>query len=55
MTRGETEYAIRRALNMFDDWNDVTGFVLKFSSYYYEIQGLYYRRCSLRGASCAWN
>ncbi len=25
MTRGEREFAIRKALNMFDEWNDVTG------------------------------
>jgi len=37
-TAGEIEYAKRRALNLFDKWNDVTGFVPKFASYYYEIQ-----------------
>ena len=31
--------AIRRALNIFDDWNRVTGFVTEHTSYYYEIQG----------------
>ena len=37
-TQGEIEFAIRRALNIFDDWNDDTGFVPKFTCYYYEIQ-----------------
>lgn len=40
MTKGELEYAIRRALNIFDEWNDVTGFVGKHTGYYYEIQGV---------------
>lgn len=40
MTKGEVEYAERRALNLFDKWNDVTGFVPKFTSYYYELQGI---------------
>jgi hypothetical protein len=38
MTKGELELAIRRALNLFDQWNDVTGYVPKASGYYYEIQ-----------------
>jgi hypothetical protein len=37
-SRGEIEFAKRRALNLFDKWNDCTGFVPKFTSYYYEIQ-----------------
>lgn len=37
-TVGELEFAKRRALNLFDKWNDVTGFVPKFTSYYYELQ-----------------
>jgi hypothetical protein len=37
-TVGEIEFATRRALNLFDKWNDVTGFVPKFTSYYYEVQ-----------------
>lgn len=36
-TRGEIEFAKRRAAHVFDKWNDVTGFVPKFTSYYYEI------------------
>lgn len=39
-TRGEIDYAIRRAFNKFDAWNDVTGYVPKFSGYYYEIQAV---------------
>ncbi len=39
-TTGEVDYAIRRALNIFDKWNDVTGFVPKFTSYYYELQSV---------------
>lgn len=39
MTTGELEYAKRRALNIFDRWNDCTGAVPKFTGYYYEIQG----------------
>lgn len=37
-TKGEIEFAKRRAMNIFDKWNDVTGLVPKFTSYYYEIQ-----------------
>lgn len=40
MTRGEYESALRRALNLFDKWNDVTGFVPKHTGYYYELQGV---------------
>jgi len=40
MTRGEREFAIRKALNMFDEWNDVTGCFPKGTSYYYEIQSV---------------
>ena len=39
MTKGELDGAIRRALNLFDKWNDCTGFATKNTSYYYEIQG----------------
>lgn len=39
-TKGELEFATRRALNIFDRWNDVTGFVPKFTGYYYELQGV---------------
>lgn len=40
MKTGELNDAKRRALNLFDKWNDVTGFVTKHTGYYYEIQGL---------------
>lgn len=39
MTKGELEFAIRKALNMFDNWNDVTGALDKGGSWYYECQG----------------
>jgi hypothetical protein len=38
MEKGKCDAAERRALNLFDKWNDVTGFVPKFTSYYYELQ-----------------
>jgi hypothetical protein len=40
MTKGELDNAIRRALNILDGWNDVTGAVPKHSSWYYELQGV---------------
>lgn len=40
MQKGQVEYAQRKALEMFDAWNDVTGFVEKFSGYYYEITAI---------------
>lgn len=39
MNQGELESAVRRALNLFDQWNQVTGFVKPGTSYYAEIQG----------------
>ena len=39
-TKGELDFAKRRALNLFDKWNDITGFVVPFTSYYYELQGI---------------
>jgi hypothetical protein len=39
MTVGELEDAKRRALNLFDKWNDCTGAVQKGTSIYYEMQG----------------
>lgn len=38
MTQGELDYAIRQALNNFDNWNDVTGALAKGSGWYYEAQ-----------------
>jgi len=35
--KGEIEYAVRRAHNIFDYWNEQTGFVGKFTGYYYEL------------------
>ena len=40
MNKGELANAKRRALNLFDKWNDVTGVVDKGSSYYWEIQSV---------------
>ena len=40
MTRGEVDDAERRALNLLDKWNNVTGFIVKHTSYYYEVQSL---------------
>lgn len=40
MTTGQLETVIRRAFNIFDEWIEVTGFVQKDTSYYYELQGI---------------
>jgi len=40
ITKGEIEFAKRRALNLFDKWNDCTGLVPKFTGYYYELQSV---------------
>ena len=40
MKKCEVDTAIRRALNMFDEWNDCTGVFQKHSSYYCEMQGV---------------
>lgn len=40
MTKGEEESAIRRARNIFDKWNDVSGLVPKHTGYYYELLSL---------------
>lgn len=39
MNVGELGNAKRRALNLFDAWNQVTGFVPAGTTYYAEIQG----------------
>ena len=39
MTKGELDYAIRKALNQFDKWIDSTGALAKGTSWYYEAQG----------------
>ena len=38
--RKPPEYANRKAMEAFDAWNDVTGFVEPNTSYYYEIQAV---------------
>jgi len=40
MTKGKIEKAERLALNEFDKWNNVTGFVQEHTSYYYELQAV---------------
>jgi hypothetical protein len=40
MTKGELDGAIRRALNLFDAWNQVTGVFPRGTSYYGEVQSL---------------
>lgn len=40
ITSGELDYAIRMALNKFDEWNNVTGYFPKCTGYYYEIQSV---------------
>jgi len=40
MTKGEIESAERRALNIFDEWNDCTGVAERNTGYYYELQGV---------------
>lgn len=40
MNKGEIDFAIRQALNNFDKWNDIVGYVQKGTGYYYEIQVL---------------
>ena len=37
MRQGELDYAKRKALELFDRWNDVTGAIEKHSSWYHEI------------------
>ena len=36
MQKGQMEYAIRKAHESFDRWNDCTGLIPKFCGYYYE-------------------
>ena len=40
MKVGELDSAKRRALNLFDAWNQVTGFVPPGSGYYSEMQSI---------------
>lgn len=36
MNKGQLDYAIRKAHESFDKWNDCTGLIPKFSGYYFE-------------------
>lgn len=40
MKKCEIDTAVRRALNMFDEWNDCTGFFVEHSSYHSEMRGI---------------
>lgn len=40
MTKGESDYAKRKALEIFDAWLDVTGCIDRFTGYYYELSGI---------------
>lgn len=40
MTKSELDHAIRRALNIFDNWNDVTGVFTRDCAGYCEMVGI---------------
>lgn len=40
MKVGEKEFANRKAQEVFDRWNDITGVIAKHTSYYYEIMSV---------------
>jgi len=40
VNRGQIEYAERQAMQLYDEWNDFTGFVSTGNGYYNEIQGI---------------
>lgn len=40
MKQGELDYAKRKALELFDRWNDVTGAIQKHSGWYDELCGI---------------
>lgn len=40
MNLSEIQKAQRRALNIFDEWIDATGFVVPHTSYYCELTGI---------------
>lgn len=40
MTKGQSDYAKRKALEIFDAWLDVTGCIDRFTGYYYELSGI---------------
>ena len=52
MKKGLIDNAIRRALNIFDKWNDVTGAIPKYSPYYWELQSVIEDavHCGIQGA-----
>lgn len=39
MNKGQVEHAERRALSLFDEWNDITGVFVPGVSYYNEVTG----------------
>lgn len=40
MEKGKVEYAERQALNILDEWLDVTGAISIHSGWYYELQSV---------------
>ncbi len=40
MQKGQSDYAKRKALELFDHWVDVTGFVTRHTGYYYELESI---------------
>jgi uncharacterized heparinase superfamily protein len=40
MTQGELDDATRRALNLLDNWLEVTGCIVKGCTWYYELQSV---------------
>lgn len=52
MQKGQIDNAVRRAFNIFDKWNDITGLVPKYGGYYYEFQGVIEDavHCGIQGA-----
>ena len=40
MTKGEREYVVRKACEVFDRWNDVAGCIRKLGGHYYEALGV---------------
>lgn len=40
MTKEQVNYAERKAMELFDKWNEVTGIVAQCSGYYSELRGV---------------
>ena len=40
MNKGEVDYAVRKAMEVFDSWNDTVGIFTPGTGYYAEIQGI---------------